>query len=200
MTQVAELPLPSTPRSAETRFVYQHLLRAFRQPLLHPAARAAVHLHQGRLRRELYRARPCAHRVQRRLDGGADAGRLPGRPLERALHAGRGPAGRRRRVRDRGARQFVLGVPRDVRGRGPRQHRLPPGRLRAARTACSGRAHRTRVLLPHLRGHARQRGRAGDAGLSLRRHGMARRVPVRRRARRRGRARRVPDPGAAGDR
>ena len=97
-----------------------------------------------------------------------------------------------------GPGQFVLGVRRDVRGRRPRQHRLSPGRLRAAGAARSGRARRPRVLLPHLRRHARQRRRAGDAGLSLRRRGMARRVPLRRRARRRGRDRRVPDRRTAG--
>ena len=62
MTQAVELPLPSI-RAAETKLVWQRLLRAFRQPLLHHAAGAAVHLRARGLRRELHRARARADRL-----------------------------------------------------------------------------------------------------------------------------------------
>ena len=106
--------------------------RAFRQPLLHPAAGAAVRLHPGGLRRELHRARSRAHRLQRRLGGAADAGRLPGRPHRRALMLIAGL------LLGAGAfavaglvNSFWVFVAMFARAR-PRQHRLSPGRLRAA--------------------------------------------------------------------
>src|SRR5256885_1587341 len=49
------------------------MLCAFRQPLLHHAARALVPVRARGIWRELYRARACAHRLQCHLDRAADA-------------------------------------------------------------------------------------------------------------------------------
>ena len=51
--------------------------------------------------------------------------------------------------RGRGARRFVLGVHRDVRRHGPRQHGLPSGRLRAAVRARIATARITQVFSFH---------------------------------------------------
>src|SRR5260370_37754184 len=61
------------------------MLRAFRQPLLHHPAGAAVPVRARGLRRELHRARSRLHRLQRDLDRAADADRISGRPGQRAL-------------------------------------------------------------------------------------------------------------------
>ena len=92
MTQATEVlaPHPRERNQADRRRVP----RAPRQPLLHGAAGAAVRIHPGGLRRELYRAWPRAHRLQRGLGGDADAGRLLRRSHRRAHQSDRRPAAR----------------------------------------------------------------------------------------------------------
>ena len=82
---------------------------AFRQPFLHAGAAAAVRLRARRLRGELHRDRPGADRVQRGVGGGADAGRLPDRPHQRAARADRGPVARRGRLCGRGGGRIPTG-------------------------------------------------------------------------------------------
>ena len=95
--------------------------------------------------------------------------------------------------------QFVLGVCRDVRGAGPRQHRLSPGRLRAARarTFRSSAPDACSRTTPSPACSATQP-RRRRWSICIRVDRLARRLPVRRGARRGGRDRRAPDARAAG--
>ena len=137
----------------------------FRQPLPNDAARAAVCGGAGGIRRELYRAWACAHRLQRGVGGDADACRLLHRPHRRAYQSHRRPPLGSRRDRGSGGGRFILGVCRDVRGAGARQHRLSPRRLYAARRTHCAHACDAGVFLPHLRRHGRLGDRAGDAAV-----------------------------------
>ena len=98
--------------------------------------------------------------------------------------ADRRPADRRRRLHGRRPDPFVLAAGGDVRARRRRQHRLSPGRLRAAVAARAGQEHRAGLLGAHLRRHARLGGGAAEPADHAERMGLARRLHRRRRARR----------------
>ncbi len=135
------------------------------------------------IRRQLYRDRSGARRIQRRVGRAADAGRLSGRLARRTRVADRWIADRGERVRGRRPGRFVLGDGGDVRARRRRQHGLSPGRLRAAVASRAAQAHRPGVFDSHFCRHARSGGGAGQPVDDAERVGLARRLYRRRRFR-----------------
>ncbi len=164
MTQAVELPLRGDARAARRRLVasvcFAHFVSHYYMLLLAPLF-MFVREDFGVSYTELGLALTAFNVVSTVMQ--TPAGFLVDR-VERAHHADRGPAARRRRVRGRGPGQLVLGVRRDVRGRwASATPSITRPTTRCCRAARPGRARRTRVLLPHLLRHDRQRGRAGDA-------------------------------------
>ena len=135
---------------------------AFRQPFLHAGAAAAVRLRARRLRRELYRARPGAHRVQCRLGRAADAGRIPDRSHRTRASCWSRACCSEPRLRSRRGGELVLGAGGHVRTHRRRQHRVPSGRLRAALAPRLAGAHQPGLFRAHILRHARQRGGARE--------------------------------------
>ena len=177
MTQAVELPLAAPPRAAETKLVWSvcfaHFVSHYYILLLAPLfifVREDYGVSYTELGLGVDRL-PCG------LDRAADAGRLPGRPLERALHADRGLL--------IGACAFAIaGLVNSfwvfvamfaLAGLGNTVYH--PADYALAGTARPVRARGAHLLLSHLRRHARQRGGAGDAGLSAHHDGLAQRFP-----------------------
>ena len=117
----------------------------------------------------------------------ADAGRLSGRPHVGAQRAGRRPAARFGCTRGGGHDAEFSAVRADVRGARYRQHRLSPGRLRAAVEPDLAAIHEPGLLDPHLRGLHRFGGDARDHGVACAAIRMAHRLPGDGVARRTGR-------------
>ena len=134
---------------------------ALPQSLLHDHACAGVRVRARGLRRELYRPRARAHRLQCGVGGIADAGRISGRSNRRTLRADCRRRDRYSRLRGRRDGPLVRRVCRHVCPGRPRQYGLSPGRLFAFVPPQPAGADRPGLLLPHLRRDFGLCGRSG---------------------------------------